>query len=358
MWKTLGAATAGLLVTTIAFVAWFYSLIDRTAVGPELEATVPADVPYIQRQLPGTRGRILAVVTSETEFAGSGKPTGYEHTELARAYYVFTVNGFEVDIASPRGGEPRAVIDDEDMAALDHAFLNDPVAMAKVQNTLALSDVNADEYAALFFVGGKGTMWDFPDNPDIQRLVSEHAGRGGLIGAVCHGPAALVNVVMPDGTAFLADKTVAGFTNEEELFLIPDAATVFPFLLEDGLRASGANVQVGLPYLENVAVSDGLVTGQNPWSVYATAERMVEQLGFAPVPRAATADENTVEVLVRYHQLGGVAAREMVDDMAATQLALNRNLLLIHGLVAGMQWRIKEALELLVLAQHTKSVTA
>ena len=151
---------------------------------------------------------------------------------------------------------------------------------------------------------------------------------------------------------------MTAFTNEEELFLIPNAAEVFPFLLEDGLRARGASFQLGLPYLENIAVSEGLVTGQNPWSVYATAETMVEKLGFTPVPRTTTADENTVDVLVRYHQLGGAAARELVDGMTASEQSLNRNLIIIHGLLAGMQWRIKSALELLVLAQHTKSVSA
>lgn len=358
MWKTIGITAGGTIATVIACLAWFYSLIDRGTDTAQLAAITPADVPYLQQRMSESRGKILAVVTSETAMGITGKSTGYEHTELARAYYVFSVNGFEVDIASPRGGEPRAVIDDEDMAALDHAFLNDPVAITKVKNTLPLAEVDGEEYAALFFVGGKGTMWDFPNNPHIQRLVSRHAAQGKLVGAVCHGPAALVNIRLPGGTSLLAGKTVTGFTNEEELFLIPEAASLFPFLLEDGLRAAGASFQPGLPFLENVAVSEGLVTGQNPWSVYATAERMIELLGYTPLPRAATADENSVEVLLRFHQSGGAAARARVDELVASQKVLSRNLLIIHSLVAGMQWRLKTALELLVLAQHAKSVTA
>ena len=358
MWKSIGLTIGGLVIVIAAFFGWFYSLIDRSAMQDQLQAATVQSLPYYQQRVPEHRGRILAVVTSETEMGATGKKTGFEHTELARAYYVFTVNGFEVDIASPRGGEPYAISDDEDMGLLDYAFLNDPVAMAKVQDTLPLSEVDTDGYEALFFVGGKGTMWDFPDNPDIQSLVSAHASADKLVGAVCHGPAALVNVTLPGGEHFLNNKPVAAFTNEEELFLIPDAAEVFPFLLEDGLKANGANVQVGVPYLENVAVTEGLVTGQNPWSVYATAEAMVTQLGYTPVSREPTADENSVDVLVRYHQLGGAAAREAVDQLVAAGKAVNRNLLIIHGLVAGMQWRIGTALELLVLAQHTKSATA
>jgi putative intracellular protease/amidase len=256
------------------------------------------------------------------------------------------------------GGEPRAIIDDEDMGPLDFAFLNDPQAMRKVRNTLPLAEVRGEDYKAVFFVGGEGTMWDFPDNPHIQQLVIDYAAEDKLIGAVCHGPAALANVLLPGGEPFLAGKSVTGFSNEEELFLIPDAKKVFPFLLEDRLREQGAEVSVGLPYLENIAISDGLITGQNPWSVYATAEAMVEQLGYGPVSRDATGDENSVDVLVRYHQAGKVSARESIDALSAADAQINRNLLIMHGLVAGMQWRIKTALELLVLAQHAKKVYA
>ena len=232
------------------------------------------------------------------------------------------------------------------MGPLDYAFLNDPRAQEKARSTIPIEAVDGSRYDALFFVGGKGTMWDFPDNESIQRLVSAHAANGKLVGAVCHGPAALVNVTMPGGEYYLTGKEVTGFTNEEELFLIPDAAEVFPFLLEDRMRERGALVRTGLPYLEKVAVADGLVTGQNPWSVYETAETMVEKLGYAPQPREATPDENSVEVLIRYHQQGGPRAREMLEDLAGGGKSFNRNLLIIHGLVAGMQVKIKTSLEL------------
>ena len=357
MWKTLGISAVAIVSVTVGFVAWFYSLIEPT-LAADLKNTVPEGLPYFQQRIEGSRGKILIVVTSETEMGDSGKPTGYEHTELSRAYYVFTVNGFEVDIASPKGGESRAIIDDEDMGPLDYAFLNDPQAMSKARNTLPLERIDGDDYQATFFVGGKGTMWDFPDNPYIHQLVRDHAAAGKLIGAVCHGPAALVNVVLDNGQPFLAGKPVAGFTNEEELFLIPEAGELFPFLLEDRMREQGARVIVGTPYLENVAVTSGLVTGQNPWSVYATAELMVEQLGYTPVARRTTGDENSVDVMLQYHLLGKVGAREYMDELVESGEALNRNLIIIHGLLAAMRWRLKSALELLVLAQHAKSITA
>jgi putative intracellular protease/amidase len=242
------------------------------------------------------------------------------------------------------------------MGPLDCAFLNDPIAIAKVQNTLPLEIVRGEDYEAVFFLGGKGTMWGFRDNPHIHKLVRDYAAGEKLIGAVCHGPAALANVVLPDGTPILPGKPVTGFTNEEELFLIPKTTSIFPFLLEDRLRKQGAKVALGLPYLENVAVTDGLVTGQNPWSVYVTAETMVAQLGFSAVPRLTKGDENRVDVLMRYHLRGKAGGRESVDAFANAGASINWNLLVMHGLIAAMQWQVKSALELLVVAQHAKTV--
>lgn len=355
MWKILGITVLAPCLVIGAFFGWFFSLIDEPANAAELRAQRPDELPYLEHRVQEQRGRILAVVTSETLMGNTGKKTGYELTELARAYYVFTVNGFEVDIASPLGGEPTAIIDDDDMAALDFAFLNDPLAQQKASDTLSIASIEGRDYDALYFVGGKGTMWDFPENKSIQRLVREFAEQGKLIGAVCHGPAALANVTMRDGTPFLNGKAVTGFTNEEELFLLPDAESYFPFLLENRMREQGARVNNGIKYLENTVVSDGLVTGQNPWSVYATAEAMIRELGYEPVAREITGDENSVEVLQRFHSGGRVAAREAIDNFLGTGANLNRNLLLVHGIVSAMQWELKQTLELLVLAQHVKS---
>ncbi len=355
MLKKIGFSIASIVLVCGVFIAWFFSLIDRSAASTGWEALTPDQIPYLQDGVPRKRGRILAVVTSETTMGEGGKKTGYEHTELARAYYVFQANGFEVDIASPQGGAPRAIIDDEDMGRLDFAFLNDPIAQDKVADTLPVADVDGEDYDAIFFVGGKGTMWDFPDNTDIQSLVASFSVQDKVIGAVCHGPAALVNVELPGGGYFLQGRRATSFTNDEELFLIPDARNIFPFLLEDRIAQRGATVNNGPTYLENIVVDGNLVTGQNPWSVYATAESMVSRLGYKPVPRPVTGDENSVEVLLRFHQLGSSEARVAIDELLAVGAPVSRNLLLIHGLIAGMQWQPVQAVQLVLLAQHLKS---
>lgn len=355
MLKKVGFSIASIVLFCGVFIAWFFSLIDRSAAATGWEALTPDQIPYLQDGVRQKRGRILAVVTSETTMGEGGKKTGYEHTELARAYYVFQANGFEVEIASPKGGAPRAIIDDEDMGQLDFAFLNDARAQEKVADTLPIASVDGDDYEAVYFVGGKGTMWDFPDNAAIQHLVASFAEQNKVIGAVCHGPAALVNVELPGGGYFLQGRRATSFTNDEELFLIPNAREVFPFLLEDRMTQRGATVNNGPNYLENIVVDGNLVTGQNPWSVYATAESMLSKMGYSPLPRQVTGDENSVEVLLRFHQLGGSAARAAIDDLLAGGEPISRNLLLMHGLLAGMNWQPVRAVQLVLLAQHLKS---
>ena len=195
MLKKIGLALVALLIAGAAMAAWLVSLSGPGPDREALAATRPKDIPYVARAPPETRGRILAVVTSADRFAGTGEPTGYELTELSRAYYVFAANGFEVDVASPKGGEPPAVLDDDDMGAFDYAFLNDPEAWAKVEDSLPLGGVDMADYDAVYFIGGKGAMFDFPDDPAVQALARDASEVGQLVDLVyrsmagCHSSA-------------------------------------------------------------------------------------------------------------------------------------------------------------------------
>ena len=125
-----------ILVILICFGFWFVSLLPST--DKSLESTNINDLPYLSKNIIPTKGKILAVVTSTKTIGNSGKKTGYELTELSRAYYVFKANGFNVDVASTLGGKPKVIIDDDDMGAFDFAFLNDTIAQQKTNNTIAI----------------------------------------------------------------------------------------------------------------------------------------------------------------------------------------------------------------------------
>ena len=348
MWKKLAIAAGALLATLLllGLAGWAYvgslALQHEPVANP---ASVAADLEFLQRRIAPTRGRILAVTTSTARFDNGRRKAGYELTELSRAYWVFLANGYEVDIASPRGGEPPMVKDD-DLIDADYAFLNDAVARAKLAATLPLAEVDPARYAAVYFVGGKGAMFDFVGNPDIQRMVHDLLPRG-VVGAVCHGPAALLDMTTADGRPLVQGRRLTAFSNAEELFLSEDAREHFPFLLQDALTTQGAVFVEAPMYLEN-SVGDGrLITGQNPWSTWAVAEAMIRALGHEPVARHLTAEEYSVRLLAAYHERGLAAALAQKRETPRS----DKRLLLMHALVAAMRWELLRAYRLQQLAK-------
>ena len=350
-WLKRGLVVVGVCVIFVtATGAWIYSLIDFEPSEFNEQAQTES-LPYLQNAVNESRGRILAVVTSHSVMGSSGYKTGYELTELSRAYYVFTANGFEFDFASPQGGKAPVVIDDG-LNDFDYAFLNDEQIQQRLDNSMALSDVNPDRYDAVYFVGGKGTMWDFVANESIQNLVKSMYQDDKIISAVCHGPAALVDVKLDNGEYLVAGKQITGFSNEEELTIIRDAREIFPFLLEDGLQAKGAQFIAGPTYLNTVVRDGQLITGQNPWSVWELTEEIIRGLGYEPIPRELTTEELGVQVVEHFHAGGVKAALAHWEILEATTgQKVPSNFMLLHGLVAAMQFKVGSAVGLLWLVE-------
>lgn len=351
----IGLAAIIVFVATTGF--WAYGLIDKSSRGKGLKLTEKSDIPYIADGVKQTRGKILAVVTSHDKLGETGEETGYELTELSRAYYVFEANGFEVDVASPKGGKPPVVIDDG-LGAFDYAFLNDAEAQGKVDNSIPLSDVDAADYQAVYFVGGKGTMFDFPDNSDVIRLVEHFYHQQKPIAAVCHGPVALLNAKNAEGQSILHNKGITSFTNEEELLLIPDAETVFPFLLESQLTQQGAKFNAGGLYLDNMVVDGNIITGQNPWSVWSLADATITQLGYQPIRREITGEEHAVMILVHYRNGDKDAALDYAQQLLNAKQPMQRNLIFMHGVLEFMQFNVIEGVKMLWFVGQIKGLEA
>lgn len=355
MWKKIGISLLGLVVIFALCLAWLMSLLDHDRDKAKLAATTRQDILYLNQSVTPQRGKILAVVTSTAKMGSKRKKTGYELTELARAYYVFQANGFEVDIASTQGGKAPAVIDDDDMGEFDYAFLNDASAMKKVENSMNIKDVKAEHYQAIYFVGGKGSMFDFPESLAIQNLVLDFDKNNKVIAAVCHGSAAFTQVIREDGTPYLNNKRVSAFTNEEELFLIPKAKELFPFLLEDELRKRGAKFEAGAQYLEQVSQDSKLITGQNPWSVWRMAEAVVQQLGYQPLVRERTSEEISIDVLIALEKHGYEKAQaHLLAIFKKPNASINRDLIAMHALVAVMSHKPGKSVDLLRLLYEAK----
>jgi putative intracellular protease/amidase len=221
-------------------------------------------------------GKVLIIVTSHAQLGSTGRRTGFWFEELAAPYYELVDGGVSVDIASPAGGRaPADPASENDAPASVRRFLADAAAMDKLAHTLRL-DAVGESYDAYFVAGGHGVMWDLASDGVTARLLGGAADAGKLIAAVCHGPAALVGVQRGDGTALVAGKRVAAFSNEEERAVKLDGAV--PFALEDRLKQLGAHYERG-PMWGAFAVRDGaLITGQNPQSSLAVAQALLAAL--------------------------------------------------------------------------------
>lgn len=221
------------------------------------------------------RQKVLIVLTSHNTLGNTGKETGFYLPEVSHPYYVFINAGMAVDFVSPQGGKaPMTGVDLQD--PLNQALLDDPHIVTQLENTLNPTQINPAQYDAIFYAGGHGTMWDFPDNEQLSQIASTIYEDGGIIGAVCHGPAALVNITLSDGKYLVAGKTVSSFTNEEEE--VVGLTEVVPFLLESKLIERGAEITKGSNFQAHVVVSERLVTGQNPASAAGVGERIVDLL--------------------------------------------------------------------------------
>jgi putative intracellular protease/amidase len=149
-------------------------------------------------------------------------------------------------------------------------------ALLALERSVALSEVTAEEFDAVFFPGGHGTMYDFPENPQVTRLVEQFAMAGKVIAAVCHGPAALIGPTKVDGRPLVEGRRLAAFTNEEERAV--DLLQRMPFLLETSLKDLGAEMQIAPQWSDNVVVDGHLITGQNPQSSGTAARKVIELL--------------------------------------------------------------------------------
>ncbi|KAI9850222.1 MAG: hypothetical protein M1838_005992 [Thelocarpon superellum] len=232
--------------------------------------------------------KVLFILTSHSKLGNSDKPTGWYLPEFAHPWHVLHPYT-DITVASPTGGEapldPGSVqAFKEDKVSTD--FLNNQSDLWKKTVTIKSLLHHAKEYAAIFFVGGHGPMFDLVTDADSIALAEEFYESGLIVSAVCHGPAALLNLKVADGSYLIANQPVAGFTNEEEEQ--GGVTSLMPFLLEDELeKKSGGKYVKGAPWTAKVVVSDDkrLITGQNPQSATGVGEAIYESIFGKPYPK-------------------------------------------------------------------------
>ena len=222
--------------------------------------------------------KILMVLTSHDQLGNTGRKTGFWLEEFAAPYFVFRDAGFELTLASPKGGQPpidpKSDLPENQTPAMAR-FKQDREAQKKLSQTAKLSDMKADNFDTIFYVGGHGPMWDLADNPDSIRLIESFYNSGKPVAAVCHSPA-VFHRVMYQGKPLVKGKRVTGFTNGEEAAV--NLTHVVPFLVEDELKRIGGLYEKAADWASFAVVDDRVVTGQNPASSMAAAKALMDVL--------------------------------------------------------------------------------
>ena len=219
---------------------------------------------------------VLIVLTSHSELGNTGKKTGFWIEEFAAPYYTLKDAGANITLASPKGGQPPIdpkSAEPESQTDATRRFENDKELQQLLANTKILSEVSADDFDAVFFPGGHGPLWDLSSDVNSIALIEDFWKANKPVAAVCHAPAVLLNAKDEQGEPLVKGKNVTGFTNtEEDAVQLTD---VVPFLLEDELKRNGGNYSKKEDWASYVVQDGLLITGQNPASSEAAAEKLL-----------------------------------------------------------------------------------
>jgi len=219
------------------------------------------------------RKSALLVLTSHRTLGDTGRGTGFYFDEMAAPYWTLVDAGVDVTLASVAGGEafadPKTLVEPDQRPPMVARFMDNDQAMSKLASTLKASEVDGSDYDCVFFPGGHGAMWDF-NSAEIGEIATRAWASGAIVGAVCHGPAALMQAKAENGEPLVKGRRVNSFTDLETAQI--ELVGVEPFLLETELRRLGGLFESSANFNSH-AVRDGrLITGQNPQSTLAVCE--------------------------------------------------------------------------------------
>ncbi len=228
------------------------------------------------------------VASSPAVSKQTGWPIGFWAAELTHALRIFQEAGYEVELASTEGGKlmmdsysnPTDASGYSAHDIISLGYMQQESFKALLENTSTLSDVNPNDYQAIFLVGGQGPMYTFRNNTALENLFACFYESGKPSAAVCHSATLLLGAKTSSGKLIVDGKTWTGFANSEEDFA--DAAVgmkIQPYRIEDeAKKLANTTFKVAAPF-SSYAIQDGnLITGQQQNSGAAVAELVVKAL--------------------------------------------------------------------------------
>lgn len=242
---------------------------------------------YVHPHGAPSKGKILMIASSPAVSGQTGWPIGFWAAELTHPLHVFQEAGYEVELASTAGGrlmmdgysDPTDASGYSAHDVISLGYMQQPWFNEMLANTRQLSEVNPNDYSAIFLVGGQGPMYTFRGNADLEKLFVGFYEAGKPAAAVCHSTALLLEAKKSDGELLVAGKTWTGFADAEEDFADNAVGmTIQPYRIEDRARQlPDTTFEVAAPF-SSYAIADGnLITGQQQNSG-ADAARLVVDL--------------------------------------------------------------------------------
>jgi len=221
------------------------------------------------------KNKVLFVVSSHDKKGNTGESTGYYLSEVSHPWEILHNAGYEIDFVSPKGSTPP--VDGFDLSdEVNKKFWENEEYHAKINNSMKPSEVDPDNYVAIHYAGGHGTMWDYADNAELAEIAQKIYENNGIVSAVWHGPAGLVNIKLSNGKYLVDGKKINAFTNEEEIAV--KLEHVVPYMLETTLTDRGAIFEKSGLWQPHVTVDQRVVTGQNPQSAHGVGEAVLKEI--------------------------------------------------------------------------------
>lgn len=218
--------------------------------------------------------KVLLVVSNVHQYPGTKINAGNNFPELAYTYDAFRKAGYAVDFVSPEGGAiPLEMIVTSDELLKRHLYDSD--FMWALAHTKPVSEVRADEYAGMAFVGGGAAIVGIPENKPLQDIALRiYEQQGGVIAAICHGTEGIKNLKLSDGTFLIQGKVLTSFP---DAFLNKESPVykAYPFSAEASIKRHGGIFRHGANGKSHVEVDGRLVTGMSWESSVGVAESMI-----------------------------------------------------------------------------------
>jgi putative intracellular protease/amidase len=224
--------------------------------------------------------KLLLIVTNTGMYASGRLKTGLWLSELTHIYHSAMKKGWDITIASPKGG--MVPIDPESLKPLvldkiSKDYYESPAFMDELNHSKSLETIKNDTFDCVYLAGGHATMYDFPDDVTLQSIISNQYEKGKMVAAICHGVGGLLNVKLSNGEYLIKGKSMTGFDWFEET--LARRKREVPFNLEAAIKERGADLKKALiPMTSHVVVDGNLITGQNPFSSKEMAKTVTSQL--------------------------------------------------------------------------------